>query len=162
MGQVRLAGITRGDTANSFNGLGMVLWFQGCSIRCKGCQNPSLIPMVGGTDYDVTTVVGKVSKEVYWLQRESSCVVFLGGEPTDQLSALLELNGLIKSMNIRTVLYTGRTEEELVSMGITLSDFDIIKVGKYDENRVSTGSRLISKNQYLIVEGKRHANKTNI
>lgn len=34
------------DTANG-PGIGISVWFQGCSLRCKGCHNQQLWPFEG-------------------------------------------------------------------------------------------------------------------
>ena len=157
---VRLACIERGDLVNSFGKVGMVLWFQGCSIRCNGCHNPQLIPMHGGSEYTTEQIVDMVAENVDWLR--DGYVVFLGGEPTDQLSALLDINGSLKSIGLKTVLYTGRTEEELYQLGVEVADFDIVKVGGYDETQINENSAFISENQYLLLGGIRHESEYHI
>lgn len=158
--KVRLSQIERGDLVNSFGKLGLVLWFQGCSRHCVGCQNPELQSFEGGRELDVDKLVKSIETEKYWLG--TGYVVFLGGEPTEQLEPLLALNKQVREMGLKTALYTGCSEQELISLGIDLTDFNMIKVGEYDETRRTGEGEFVSDNQYLIVEGERRGNKIDI
>jgi len=85
-----------------------VLFMQGCSIRCPGCQNPSLWPR-GGTPIAPTALADM-------LTRIDQPITISGGEPTDQPLALAALMIAIRWNDIHrdVIVYTGRTIEDLV------------------------------------------------
>lgn len=74
-----------------------IIWFQGCSIKCKGCINPELIPFRNNTLMTVEEVVNVI---------EDKSVTLLGGEPLDQPKIFDLLNELERS-NISVVLFSG-------------------------------------------------------
>lgn len=74
-----------------------VIWFQGCSIHCKGCINPHLWSFKKANLIAVDDVVKKI---------DDNGVTFVGGEPLDQPS-IFELINALKKQNIGIILFTG-------------------------------------------------------
>lgn len=71
------------DTANG-PGIGISVWFQGCTLHCKGCHNQQLWPFEG-TNIDPMSL----SKMIKWIIKDKgrdmySYIAILGGEPLDQ------------------------------------------------------------------------------
>lgn len=98
----RCAGIQ--DTLDGGLGLGLGIFFQGCSIKCPNCQNPELQDPTGGYEADTDTIIKilKNSNGYY------DSIVFLGGEPTEQEDALLDIANRV---DIPCVLFTGNYYE---------------------------------------------------
>lgn len=82
------------------------IYFSGCSIRCKGCQNKELWEKTNGTKLTLHEVKKEIDEHPL-----AEAIVFLGGEPTDQKEFLQELCAQIT--NKQKVLYTGREFEAL-------------------------------------------------
>lgn len=159
--KIRLAAIERGDLTNCLERMGYTLWMQGCSIRCKGCHNPALQSDDGGFEMHVDEIVADILRNKHWLK--NGMVVFLGGEPTDQLLQLLYINYEVRAAGIDTMLYTGRTEQELLDMGVPPAIFNVVKVGRFNEQEKAAGEALASHNQYYLMNGERvYENKPNI
>ena len=74
-----------------------VIWFRGCSIRCKNCINPELWNRDSNSDRSIEEVISKISDDG---------VTFLGGEPLDQEDIELLIDEL-KSLNKTIILFTG-------------------------------------------------------
>jgi len=85
--------------------IAVAVFFAGCSIRCKGCQNKVLWEKSSGKVTSLEDVVSTIKQNPL-----ADSVVFLGGEPTDQLPFLTEL---CKEISQFKMLYTGREIEDL-------------------------------------------------
>jgi anaerobic ribonucleoside-triphosphate reductase activating protein len=83
----------------------VAVYFAGCSIRCKGCQNAILWEKSSGTLTSIELVLNKIQDN-----QLADSIVFLGGEPTDQIEFLIEL---CKNVSLFKTLYTGREFENL-------------------------------------------------
>ncbi len=114
-------------------GFRYVLFVQGCPHRCKGCHNPESWSFDAG--YDMTT------EEVFRQIRKNPHlrgVTFSGGEPFEQVPALLELAGMIREAGLSLMSYTGYTIEELQERHDPETDrllgmLDILVDGRYVE-----------------------------
>ena len=104
--------------------IAVAIYFAGCSIRCPDCQNKYLWDRAQGTAMSVDTVVACIQEHPL-----AEAVVFLGGEPTDQIDFLHNICCTLGSK--KKVLYTGREFESLPSM---LTDqLDMIVCGPYKQ-----------------------------
>lgn len=85
-----------------------VIWFQGCSLRCKGCWNMDLWPFEDKFLFRPQAIFNKI-KETDGIEGVS----FLGGEPLDQAEDLLILVKMLKDNGYSIMLYTGYEEQEI-------------------------------------------------
>ena len=67
-------------------GVRTVVFFQGCDLHCKGCQNPSTWDIKNGTEMATDELVMILQKEVI-----NKKVTFSGGEPLMQVDALIDI-----------------------------------------------------------------------
>ena len=114
-------------------GFRYVLFVQGCPHRCPGCHNPESHDPDAG--FDMTT--GEVMKEIK-ANPHLRGVTFSGGEPFEQVSALLELAEMIRSEGLSLMSYSGYTYEELTERKDPETDrllgmLDILVDGRYVE-----------------------------
>lgn len=137
----RCAGIR--DTLDGGLGWGLGIFFQGCSIRCPNCQNPELQDPTGGYEADTDTIIKILEKTDYY-----NSVVFLGGEPTEQEDALLDI---ATRVNIPCILFTGKYYGYLNDK-IKNSIYMIVD-GPYIE-KCKTGTFPASYNQTIYINGK--------
>lgn len=91
-------------TASSVDGPGIrsVLFVQGCSRNCPGCQNTRTHSKSSGYIMSIEEVYRKI-KQVCRNKR----ITISGGEPLEQPEAVFELLQLLKEDNFNTCLYTG-------------------------------------------------------
>ncbi len=102
--------------------IAVAIYFSGCSLRCKDCQNPHLWDPNYGEKFSIKKLLDQIDAHPI-----AESVVFLGGEPTDQIDFLQELCKKIKSKE--KVLYTGR-EFEVLPTSLT-DNLDMIICGPY-------------------------------
>jgi anaerobic ribonucleoside-triphosphate reductase activating protein len=107
-----------------------VLWVQGCSRHCPGCWNPALLSHLYGIEMTVQEVFNKLT-----ISNNIEGVTLLGGEPFEQVAALVELSKKIKDNNLTLMAYSGWTIEELKEKGGSFRQLlelcDILIDGQY-------------------------------
>jgi anaerobic ribonucleoside-triphosphate reductase activating protein len=160
--------------ASRVNGPGTraVLFFQGCSLRCRSCWNPKSHPFIGD-ERSVEEVAGWVLSA----NQETALdgVTFSGGEPMQQADTLL---ALVESLHCRLPglsfgLYSGYSENELKSGRYwcrserpasskrdiwrrLTSNLDFAVLGRYLTSRPSTLPLRTSANQQLTLFSSRY------
>ena len=110
-------------------GVRTVVFFQGCDLRCKGCQNPSTWEMKNGTEMTTDELVTILEKEVV-----NKKVTFSGGEPLMQVDALIDIVKKLEGFDI--TVYTGHEFEEVPQE--LLDNITYIKTGSFKEELKST------------------------
>ena len=70
---------------------------QGCSLKCKYCQNRDTWNLQGGTEYTVDELVAKVSRYKNYFDVSGGGVTVSGGEPLLQAPFLVEFFTKLKS-----------------------------------------------------------------
>ena len=114
-------------------GFRFVLFVQGCPHHCHGCHNPESWSFDGGYDISVDEVFAQIKE-----RKGLRGVTFSGGEPFEQVPALLELAKLVKGEGLTLMSYTGYTLDELEKRHDPETDellgmLDILVDGRYDE-----------------------------
>lgn len=110
-------------------GVRTVVFFQGCDLHCKGCQNPSTWEMKNGTEITTDELVTVLKKEVV-----NKKVTFSGGEPLMQVDALIDIVKKLEEFDI--AVYTGHEFEEVPKE--LLDNITYIKTGSFKEELKST------------------------
>ena len=121
----------------------IAIYFSGCTLRCKDCQNKELWDEKSGKQTTIEEVVGKVKKHPM-----AEYAVFLGGEPTDQMNFLIKICEQIKNkINLPIALYTGREFEVLPEK--LLENLNLIICGPYRSD-LHVGGWPASSNQRIF------------
>ena len=110
-------------------GVRTVVFFQGCDLRCKGCQNPSTWEKKNGTEMTTDELVTILKKEVV-----NKKVTFSGGEPLMQVEALIDIVKKLSDFDI--AVYTGHEFGEVPQE--LLDNITYIKTGSFKEELKST------------------------
>lgn len=116
--------------------IAVAIYFSGCSIRCKGCQNAVLWERSSGSLTSIDDVLSGIESNLL-----ADSVVFLGGEPTDQMGFLINI---CKRITNYKALYTGREIEDLPQE--LVDNLDMIVCGPFKQDLLVKGFPA-SKNQ---------------
>ncbi len=108
---IRLAADLQEDSVVDGVGLRTVIWTQGCTHHCKGCQNPQTWDLKGGGLVPISEVIKAIDEIKY-----QDGVTFSGGDPLLQVSACYEIAKHCKAKGLNIWVYTGFTYEELQKM----------------------------------------------
>lgn len=87
-------------------GIRVVVFFQGCALRCLYCHNPDTWEENGGEEYTAEELVKKISKFKNYFKSSGGGVTISGGDPLRQPEFLLEVLKLCKEKEIHTCLDT--------------------------------------------------------
>ncbi|MCI5623193.1 MULTISPECIES: pyruvate formate-lyase-activating protein [Anaerostipes] len=118
-------------------GIRTVIFFQGCSLRCRFCHNPDTWEFSSGEITDPETLVKKISRFKPYFKNTGG-VTFSGGEPLMQPDFLLETLKLCKQENIHTCIDTagygmGSYDEILEYTDLVLLDLKHVSETDYKQ-----------------------------
>ena len=150
------------ETYSTSNGQGfrMVVWNQGCNLRCPGCQNPETWDTEGGNEVDTESLIEEIRS--YAMTHQG--ITLSGGDPFLQPEANQEIANAAHNFNLDVWIYTGRLYEDLIQDEASLNllrECDILVDGPFlielrDVSlpyRGSSNQRIIDIQQSLI-QGK--------
>ena len=150
---IRLAADLQSDSIVDGPGLRTVIWTQGCSHNCKGCQNPQTWDFKGGALVPLDMVYEAIDELEY-----QQGITFSGGDPMYQPYPCSKIAEYCKKKGYNIWVYTGFTYEEIIEMSKKdkiylefLKNIDVLVDGKFilkerDLDILFRGSR----NQRLI------------
>ena len=98
-------------------GIRVIVFMQGCALRCKYCHNPDTWVTEGGKEYTPEEIVNKIKRFKTYFERSGGGVTFSGGDPLRQPEFLIETLKRCKEEGIHTCLDTS---------GVGLGEYDEI------------------------------------
>jgi anaerobic ribonucleoside-triphosphate reductase activating protein len=162
--------------ASRVNGPGLraVLFFQGCSLACKGCWNPRS-HRFEGSEESVETVVSKILRARREFALEG--ITCSGGEPMQQADSLLVLIRTLRGRapKLSFGMFSGYTQRELDQGRWTIwrrdlgalervelwrairAHLDFAVLGRFNQVRPSTQPLRTSRNQVLRLFSGRYS-----
>ena len=95
------------ETLGAVDGPGVrfVVFMQGCSLKCKYCQNRDTWDLHGGTVFSVDQIIEKILRYKNYIMPNGG-VTISGGEPLLQAKFLIELFTKLKEHGIHTCIDT--------------------------------------------------------
>ncbi len=152
---VNLHGVLDASRANG-PGLRDVLWFQGCTLGCRGCFNPESHPPEAGSRRSVSNLVAGLAAR----EGEISGVTISGGEPLQQPRALRQLVvGLRARTGLSILLFSGYRRAEIKAMPegpAILAAIDVLIAGRYLPSRHKGEGLVGSTNQEIHLLSDRY------
>ena len=121
------------------------IWFQGCNIKCKGCCNKDLQPLVPNHIVTLDELVNIVKEAKNKFDIEG--VTLSGGEPSLQ-SGLVFFNDEIHKLGLGIIMFSGKDKTELNFE--LVESVDLLIDGPFIENKIDNKRVLLgSKNKKL-------------
>ena len=108
---IRLAADLQSDSIVDGPGLRAVLWTQGCSHHCKGCQNEQTWSYEDGALVPLSEVYKAIDELEY-----QTGFTFSGGDPMYQIEACNKIADYVKEKGYNIWCYTGFTYEEILKL----------------------------------------------
>lgn len=122
-------------------GIRTVIFFNGCSLRCKYCHNPEMWSHLPN-NASVDEVYEKILKNINYFGK-SGGVTYSGGEPLLQSEFLTELSKKLKKANINVALDTAgisNTDYKELLKYIDIIIFDIKDITEKRYKDLTTGN----------------------
>lgn len=111
--QIRLSGPLERDSIVNGDGLRAVLWTQGCTRHCLGCQNPETWDFNAGFLVDIAEVEQRLAA----FQGQAG-LTFCGGEPFEQPEACKAIaDWCRRELGWNIWSFSGYTYEQLKELG---------------------------------------------
>ena len=97
----KLARIHSFETFGTVDGPGIrfIIFMQGCSLKCKYCQNRDTWALDAGMQYSVDELISKIGRYKNYFIPSGGGVTVSGGEPLLQMDFLIELFTKLKRQN---------------------------------------------------------------
>lgn len=153
-GFIRLAADLQSDSIVDGPGLRTVIWTQGCSHNCPGCQNPQTHDFNGGGLVDLELVKEAIDELEY-----QTGITFSGGDPMFQPYACTDLAAYCKKKGYNIWVYTGFTYEELMKLSENkpiyrefLNYIDVLVDGKFKEEEKNLNLLFRGSNNQRLID----------
>ena len=116
-------------------GIRIVVFFQGCPLRCSFCHNPDTWIFGEGLEISAKEVVDEVRKYRSYIEMGGG-VTFSGGEPLLQSEFLLEALKLCKKAGIHTCIDTAGNgyDKKYLDDILKYTDLIILDIKAFDNN----------------------------
>ncbi len=154
-------------------GIRLVVFLQGCPMRCLYCHNPDTWDILGGSEMSADEIIAQYLKNRSFYK--DGGITVTGGEPLMQIDFLLELFTKAKQHSIHTCIDTsgvtfGSENTEKTDKLLSLTDLVMLDIkhidsashkaltGHGNENILSFAKHIAQKNiplwvRHIIVEG---------
>lgn len=138
-------GIHAVEPRSRANGPGarFVVWFQGCTLGCVGCFNPTTHDASGGR----RVAIDEITRELTRAARDGHIegVSLSGGEPLQQPEAAAALLDAARGLGLSTLAFSGYTLDEIRALPggpAVLARLDVLIDGRYvARDRLAIGLR---------------------
>jgi len=130
----------------------MVVWFQGCTLGCAGCFNPTT-HAPGGVLTDTDDVLAALAAS------KVEGLTLSGGEPMQQAPAALELIVGARRLGRSTLMFSGYALDELRAQALgpaVLAHLDVLIDGRYLASERMSDELRGSANQQIRILSPRH------
>jgi pyruvate formate lyase activating enzyme len=119
---MRLMGVTQLSTVDWPGKLAMVVFMQGCNLRCPWCQNAGGVDPNGGYEATAEAILAGANPDFL------DGVLLSGGEPTLQSDACLEIFKLAKEAGLKCAMETNGSRPEVIRRLLPQLDFIAIDI----------------------------------
>lgn len=134
-------------------GIRFVVFMQGCTLKCKYCQNRDTWDLHGGISYTSDELVEKILKYKNYIMPNGG-VTISGGEPLLQSKFLIEVFSKLKEHEIHTCIDTSGTvvlTEEIKKI-INLTDLFLLDIKCINDEKAKELTGVSNKKELAFAE----------
>jgi len=139
-------------------GIRFVVFFQGCTMRCRSCLNPDTIEPEGGREYSVEEVMSKIRRvKPYILCSKRGGVTASGGECTVQADFIVKLFNECHKEGLTTAVDScGFTSKEALDKLVPVTDLFMFSIKSFDNQH---HKHITSHDNELILENIQYVDR---
>ena len=126
-------------------GIRIVIFMQGCPLRCQYCHNPDTWDATKGREYTVEDLMNEIKKYKSYMEFSGGGVTFTGGDPLLQASFLSKVAKRCKEEGISVAIDTsGYVLNDSVKELFKYTNLVLLDIKSYDPTtyHLVTGGRL--------------------
>lgn len=141
-------------------GIRFVIFMQGCTLKCKYCQNRDTWDLHGGKEYSTNEILDKILRYKSYIIPNGG-VTISGGEPLLQASFLIELFTKLKEYEIHTCIDTSGCFEitEEIKKLIDLTDLFLLDIKCINNDKCVLLTGVSNKNELAFAKYLSEINK---
>ena len=109
----------------------IVLWVQGCHLKCKNCFNPKTHPFTNDRVMDTDEIIEIIHKD-----KQITGVSFSGGEPLEYPVEIIDILNKMR-VGLNSILFSGYTLEEVLKSPLKMAvvrKTDLSILGRYNDS----------------------------
>jgi len=140
-------------------GIRLVVFFQGCPLRCQYCHNPDTWKKSDGTETSIDYLVEEALKYKSYMKFSGGGVTVTGGEPLLQADFVKAYFTELKKYDIHTAIDTsGYVFNDQVKEALDLTDLVLLDVKHFDPSKYKdlTGVELAPTLKFLDYLGQKN------
>ncbi|HEX3766309.1 MAG TPA: 4Fe-4S single cluster domain-containing protein [Kofleriaceae bacterium] len=126
-------------------GARFVVWFQGCTLGCPGCFNPTTHDPAAGRGMALDALIDELTRACHGSGPGIEGLSLSGGEPLQQPAAARALLDAARALGLSTLAFSGYTLDEIRGLPggpEVLARLDVLIDGRYvARDRLATGLR---------------------
>jgi anaerobic ribonucleoside-triphosphate reductase activating protein len=136
-------------------GARFVVWFQGCTLGCPGCFNPTTHDTAGGRPIALEDLIAELTRAAH---AGALGLSLSGGEPLQQPEAARVLLDAARALGLSTLAFSGYTIDEIRALpggSEVLARLDVLIDGRYvAPERLATGLRGSANQRIQLLTGR--------
>ncbi|MBD3228683.1 MAG: anaerobic ribonucleoside-triphosphate reductase activating protein [Candidatus Lokiarchaeota archaeon] len=125
-----------------------VLFFCGCPFRCPFCHNYNLVNPSDCNEISIDRIVNEIKKSILFI----TGITVTGGEPTQQIEALIELTKKIKDLDLLVKIDTNGYYSKNLQQICDLNIVDYFAMDVKNEMRTKSYARTVGAS---IISGRK-------
>lgn len=140
-------------------GIRLVVFLQGCNIRCLYCHNPDVLELKGGKEISVKEIIDRALEQKEYFGKIGGITVS-GGEPTLQAEDLIELFAEANKKGINTALDSnGTIINDMVKKLYDYADLLLLDIKHIDEKEHKKLTGVSNKNCLEMAKYRENSHK---
>ncbi len=154
--EILIHAIEDNSTANG-PGQRLVLWVQGCTLKCPGCFNPATHPLQSGKKIKINTLLKHIKAQAQTIEG----LTISGGEPLQQFAAIHALcAGVKQQTELGIIVLTGYSYREARALPLFDSftaSIDLFIAGRFNQSqKIKSGLRGSTNKTYHFFTDRYH------
>lgn len=133
-------------------GIRVVIFMQGCPLKCKYCHNRDTWEYSSGEEYSVDDLIKRILRSKPYMDSSNGGVTISGGEPLLQAEFLITLFTELKKLNIHTCIDTAGSMPitDTIKKLLSLTDLVLLDIKCINNDKAINLTGFSNENELLF------------